>query len=71
LSHDPRARDLLDQLRRLVDDPAARPITVPYRCNRAVLFRSNVVHRTDALDFEAGIENRRVNVTFIYGHPGA
>ncbi len=65
----PRHRQI-DILRHLVDDPAATCLTVPYRCNRAILFRSNVVHRTDDLDFKASIENRRVNVTFIYGHPG-
>ena len=58
-----------EMLKELVEDPTAKAITVPYRCNRAVLFRSNVIHRTDDLDFEPGINNRRINVTFIYGYP--
>ncbi len=56
-------------LREIVGEPGARPVTVPYRCNRAALFNSNVIHRTEDLRFKDGIENRRINVTFIYGYP--
>ncbi len=46
---------------------AARPITVPYRANRAVIFDSNLFHKTDVIRFAGGYENRRINITMLYG----
>ena len=43
---------------------------VPYRQNRAVVFNSNLVHRTDSLAFKDGYENRRINVTMLFGLRG-
>ena len=40
---------------------------VPYRRNRAVIFNSDLFHRTDDLDFAPGYENRRINVTMLFG----
>lgn len=40
---------------------------VPYRCNRAVLFNSNLFHETDAIRFREGYENRRINITYLFG----
>ena len=40
---------------------------VPYRRNRAVLFDSDLFHRTDDMDFAPGYENRRINVTMLFG----
>jgi tetratricopeptide (TPR) repeat protein len=45
----------------------AMPITVPYRANRAVVFDSNLFHKTDRIDFAPGYENRRINITMLYG----
>lgn len=45
----------------------AKMHTVPYRCNRAVIFNSDLIHRTDDIHFRPGYENRRINVTFLYG----
>jgi tetratricopeptide (TPR) repeat protein len=45
----------------------ARSITVPYRCNRAVIFDSDLFHETDRIHFKPGYENRRINVTMLYG----
>ncbi|CAN5351811.1 hypothetical protein BH24PSE2_BH24PSE2_19790 [soil metagenome] len=42
-------------------------IVVPYRCNRLVLFNSNLIHQTDAFQFRQGLENRRINVTMLFG----
>jgi len=41
--------------------------TVPHKCNRAVLFNSNLFHETDAIRFKDGYENRRINVTYLFG----
>ena len=40
---------------------------VPYRSNRCVLFDSSLIHITDEMHFRPGYENRRVNVTLLYG----
>jgi tetratricopeptide (TPR) repeat protein len=40
---------------------------VPYRCNRAVLFNSALFHETDEIHFHEGYENRRINVTYLFG----
>jgi len=45
----------------------AQAITVPYRANRAVVFDSDLFHETDVIHFREGYENRRINVTFLYG----
>jgi tetratricopeptide (TPR) repeat protein len=45
----------------------ARPTHIPYRYNRAVIFDSDLIHGTPALTFRRGYENRRINVTVLYG----
>ena len=40
---------------------------VPYNENRAVIFNSNLFHETDNIDFKDGYENRRINVTMLFG----
>jgi tetratricopeptide (TPR) repeat protein len=45
----------------------AKPMRVPYRENRCVLFDSSLFHVTDELHFKPGYQNRRVNVTLLYG----
>ena len=42
-------------------------VRVPYRCNRMVMFNSNLVHRTDEFRFRPGLTNRRINVTMLFG----
>ena len=44
-----------------------RAIVVPHGCNRAVLFNSTLFHETDAIRFKEGYENRRINVTYLFG----
>ncbi len=46
----------------------AKPITIPHRQNRAVIFNSNLFHETDTIDFQDTFESRRINVTLLYGH---
>jgi hypothetical protein len=45
----------------------AKSITVPYRCNRAVIFDSDLFHETDKIRFKEGYLNRRINVTMLFG----
>ncbi|MEY4964737.1 MAG: hypothetical protein RL274_320 [Pseudomonadota bacterium] len=57
------ARDFLGQT-------GAKPITVPYRANRAVIFDSDLFHETDRIEFSDGYLNRRINITMLYGRRG-
>lgn len=43
------------------------PLKIPYRCNRAVLFRSRLFHASDVYRFQPGYANRRVNITLLFG----
>lgn len=45
----------------------SRPVTIPYRQNRAVIFNSDLFHGTDAVSFRPEFENHRINVTMLYG----
>jgi hypothetical protein len=45
----------------------AKAIRIPYKMNRCVLFDSTYFHATDEINFKDGYENRRVNVTLLYG----
>ena len=49
----------------------ARSLTVPYRANRAAIFDSELLHKTDTIRFRDGYENRRINITLLYGERGA
>jgi hypothetical protein len=59
----PAARDFLARA-------GARPVTVPYRANRAVIFDSDLFHETDRIAFKDGYLNRRINITLLYGRRG-
>jgi tetratricopeptide (TPR) repeat protein len=45
----------------------AETVTIPYRENRAVLFHSNLFHKSDQIHFKDGFENRRMNIVFLFG----
>jgi hypothetical protein len=45
----------------------AKSINIPYRCNRAVVFSSELFHETDRMHFREGYTNRRINITMLYG----
>ena len=40
---------------------------IPYNENRAVVFNSNLFHETDSYEFKDGYENRRINITMLFG----
>ncbi len=54
-------------IRDFLDSSGARPVRFPFRKNRALVFRSDLFHRTDDIDFAEGFENRRLNLTMLYG----
>lgn len=42
-------------------------VTIPYRQNRIVVFDSALYHKTDSFKFKEGYENRRINLTLLFG----
>jgi Flp pilus assembly protein TadD len=46
---------------------AGDQLVIPYRPNRAVLFRSCLFHHSDSPKFASGYENHRINLTLLYG----
>jgi hypothetical protein len=54
-------------IRGALRDNGAQAVAVPYRQNRCVTFNSDLYHETAPLDFREGYENRRINVTMLYG----
>lgn len=54
-------------MQQFIADSGAKAHTIPHRQNRAVIFNSDLIHRTDEIHFRPGYENRRINVTFLYG----
>jgi tetratricopeptide (TPR) repeat protein len=54
-------------IRNFLGQQGSRPFTVPHRQNRAVIFNSDLFHETDRITFADGYENRRINITLLYG----
>jgi len=46
---------------------AGGSMTVAYKQNRMVLFKSNLWHVTSPLEFRKGYDNRRINLTYLFG----
>jgi len=57
-------------IRSFLKQSGAKSTAVPYRENRAVIFDSDLFHETDKIDFAEGYENRRINITLLYGWRG-
>ena len=55
------------RLERLVAREGRAPVHVPYRCNRAVIFDSSLIHESGGVAFRSGYTNRRINVTLLFG----
>ena len=41
---------------------------IPYKYNRAIIFKGNTFHSTDNVHMKPGEKNRRVNYTFLYDY---
>ena len=50
-----------------LEQKAGDSLVVPYRENRAVLFRSRLFHHSDRPKFASNYENHRINLTLLYG----
>lgn len=54
-------------IRAFLAESGAKATRIPYRCNRAVIFDSDLFHETDVMSFRAGYDSRRINITLLYG----
>ncbi len=54
----------------LIAEPDAEPGYVSYASNRAMMFRSNVLHKTRHVKFRDAYPHRRVSITILYDKPG-
>jgi hypothetical protein len=55
------------ELEQRIQEVEARAKRVPHRRNRVVLFDSNLVHESMPINFAPGYENRRINLTWLFG----
>jgi hypothetical protein len=62
-----RYNSAIDDIEAFLKSSNSRPITIPYRSNRAVIFDSDLFHETDIIHFKKGHENRRINITLLFG----
>lgn len=53
-----------------ISETGAKSIEIPYRANRAVIFNSDLFHATAECRFGERYEDRRMNVTMLYGRRG-
>jgi len=60
--------DSKEKIAKYLDHVSPEKSIVPYNENRAVIFNSNLIHETDRFEFKEGYENRRINVTMLFGH---
>ena len=65
-----RYKDDIPAIREFLSNSRAKSLDVPYRQNRAVMFNSDLFHETGRLNFRDGYENRRINITMLFGTAG-
>ncbi|MGE1153512.1 tetratricopeptide repeat protein [Pseudomonas kitaguniensis] len=56
-----------DRIAAFLEASGAQPLVIPYRCNRAIIFNSDLFHATAPLAFRPGYANQRINITLLYG----
>lgn len=56
-----------DRIAAFLKASGAQPLVIPYRCNRAIIFNSDLFHATAPLAFRPGYTNQRINITLLYG----
>ena len=59
-----------DRIRAFLGGNEAGSVTLPYRRNRAVLFRSDLFHESGRVRFRPGYANHRINMTLLFGDKG-
>jgi hypothetical protein len=67
---DATGEEMMHMSQALIAQPDAEPGYVSYASNRAMMFRSNVLHKTHRPKSRDAYPHRRVSITFLYGKPG-
>ncbi|MGC1378994.1 MAG: tetratricopeptide repeat protein [Anaerolineales bacterium] len=57
--------------RQFLIDSKAQVTSIPHRANRAILFKSDLFHKTSDCKFREGYLNKRINISLLFGHRGA
>ena len=52
----------------LMQDAGQPSLIVPHRANRAVIFHSNSLHRSDSFQFDDAYLKRKISITVMFGH---
>ena len=60
-----------DMARAYLKSSNAALTRIPHRANRAVIFRSDLIHKTSDCRFAEGYLNKRINVSLLFGDRGA
>ena len=50
-----------------LDKQQSKAVYIPYKYNRCVMFDSNLFHKTADVNFLPGFDNKRINVTMLFG----
>lgn len=56
--------------RQFLRESNARLTRIPHRANRAVLFKSDLFHKTSDCKFREGYLNKRINISLLFGNRG-
>jgi tetratricopeptide (TPR) repeat protein len=57
--------------RKFLADSKARVTSIPHKANRAILFKSDMFHKTADCKFREGYLNKRINISMLFGYRGA
>ena len=52
---------------RYLEENNSKKTVIPYAENRAAIFDGSLFHESDTIKFKPGYENRRTNVTMLFG----
>ena len=50
-----------------LEEKNSNAVYIPYKYNRCVMFDSNLFHKTAEVNFLPGFDNKRMNVTMLFG----
>ena len=63
---------VLDKDKKLIEEylhkTGGKALSIPYRENRDVIFKSELFHQSDVVNFKSGYENHRINITMVFGY---
>ena len=55
------------EIKKILKKSKSKMKRIKYKSNRAIIFNSNLFHASDNFNFKKNYENRRINITLLYG----